>query len=1266
MHKKVLFIMVLLLGVSFAAEVVTFDNNWASKPLFNVDYETPMGIEITFSIHEMVIEETEINGISMKNFGIPGVFLPNDEGAPNLAGTGRYIAIPQGARAQITILGSRTEVYHNVEVAPAFNIPRDNDDSPIRYEKDMKIYSRNAYYPETPVKLSNPMQMRGVDVVILGITPFQYNPVTKEMIVYKDIRVKVDFIGGNGHFGEDRLRSRFWEQILQGHLLNYNSLPKIDFYAPERIQSRDGYEYIIIVPDDPVFEAWADTIKAWRKLQGISCDVFTLTEVGGSSATDIENFLNNAYNTWDPAPVAFLLLSDYPSSGDLYGITSPVWSGTGGSCVSDNIYADVNGDNLPEMDHARITAQDESDLSTMINKFLSYERVPYTASNYYDEPLVACCWQNDRWFQICAETIRGFFINVQARNPARQYHGGNPSAGCAWSTNSNTPVIVAYFGSAGLGYIPDTNPYNASWWNNGTAAGINAAINSGAFIVQHRDHGLETGWADPPYHNSDLNNLTNTMFTFVYSINCLTGIYNWSSECFAEKFHRIDYGALGLNAATEVSYSFVNDTYVWGMYDCMWPEFLPDYPAYDMIGYDNLRPCMSMTSGKYFLEASSWPYNPQHKNITYHLFHHHGDAFITLYSEVPQNLSVSHASSLTAGVTVFNVTANDNSIIALTVNGEIIGVAEGTGGPVAITILPQTPGNTMKITITKANYYRYEADVPITSSTYPYVTLSTDIIDDAAGGNNDGVVNPGETIDYGVYAKNVGTGTAQNVYGILSESDLYVSITVDSSWYGDIPEDDSSLSNPYYTFSVANDCPNSHNIDFTLEFHDINDSVFTSYQSITVYAPILTYVDVSVVNDNNGNGILDPGEDADLILTIENEGGATAENVTSTLMTTSSFIIINDNSGNFGSIDPGNTGTNSSDPYNVSADSTTPTGTVIDYQVEVVSGVYTDTLEFSLVVGKKHYYIWNPDPTSTPGQNMHTILTNLGYSGDYGTSLASDLGLYQAVLVCVGIYSSNYIIDAGSAEALALVDFLENQDGLMYLEGGDVWYYDPQSQGGYDFGPLFGIDAISDGTGDLYTVAGQPGTFTEGMSFSYGGENSYIDHLKSTSTGYVIFRNASNTDSCGVANDPGTYKTVGTSFELGLLTDGSPPSTREALLDSIMDFFGITMGIAEDDKGLAGLPMKTMLNALYPNPFRRMTVIRFSIGQGAESIELKIYDAAGRLVKDFSRLTLDALRPTQIIWDGTDQNDRKVPAGVYFVRFEAGDYKKTEKAILLR
>ncbi|UCG90975.1 MAG: hypothetical protein JSV97_07760, partial [candidate division WOR-3 bacterium] len=331
--KRILTI-VLLSMMGFAAEIITFDDNWAPNSMFNLVSETPAGVEIVFSMHRLVSEETIVDGVPMKTYGMPGIFLPHDEGAPNLAGTGRFIAVPQGAHATVTILDSRTEVYHDVDVTPAPNIPRENDDSPLRYEKDMKIYSRDAYYPTSPVRLSEPMKMRGVDAVILGITPFQYNPVTKELIVYKDLRVRVDFVGGNGHFGDDRLRSRFWEPLLHAHLLNYKSLSRIDFYAPDRITGRDGYEYVIIVPDDPVFVAWGDTIKAWRKLQGISCEVYTLTEVGGSSAAAIENFLNDAYNYWDVPPVAFLLLSDYPSSGDVYGITSPVWSGTGGSCVS--------------------------------------------------------------------------------------------------------------------------------------------------------------------------------------------------------------------------------------------------------------------------------------------------------------------------------------------------------------------------------------------------------------------------------------------------------------------------------------------------------------------------------------------------------------------------------------------------------------------------------------------------------------------------------------------------------------------------------------------------------------------------------------------------------------------------------------------------------------------------------------------------------------------------------------------------------------------
>lgn len=88
--------------------------------------------------------------------------------------------------------------------------------------------------------------------------------------------------------------------------------------------------------------------------------------------------------------------------------------------------------------------------------------------------------------------------------------------------------------------------------------------------------------------------------------------------------------------------------------------------------------------------------------------------------------------------------------------------------------------------------------------------------------------------------------------------------------------------------------------------------------------------------------------------------------------------------------------------------------------------------------------------------------------------------------------------------------------------------------------------------------------------------------------------------------------------------------------------------------------------SLYPNPFTKLTNISFSIAPSAESVELKIYNSSGQLIKSFSSTTHYAPRPTLISWDGTDQADRKVPAGVYFVHFEMDNYKKTEKAVLLR
>ncbi len=1289
--RNIIIVTPLLFCFGIAAETVVFENNWTDKPLFNLVSESPLGCEIIFSTQEILIDDVTIDGQTMQTVGIPGIFLANDAGAPNLAGTARYIAVPRGAQAQVTILDARTEIYRAFNIAPAPVIPLDTDDSPLCYEKNMKIYSRNAYYPETPVMLSEPRTIRGVDVVLLGVTPMQYNPVTKELIVYKDVHVRIDFIGGTGRFGEDRLRNRFWEPILQNQLLNYASLPEIDFYSADRMNARDGYEYIIIVPDDPVFEAWGDTIKHWRSLQGISSEVFTLTEIGGTDENRIKVFLRDAYNTWNPAPVAFLLLSDYPSSGmRTYGITSKSldhpYSGT---YVSDNWYADVEetgNDTLPELHYARICAQDEADLSTIINKFLSYERAPYTAANFYDEPLIACGWQTERWFQLCAEVIRGFFITAFGKNPARQYaiYAGTPTPGGSWSTATNTYTVVHYWYN--VGWLEDTlNPYDASWWSNGSSTGITNDINSGAFLVQHRDHGYEEGWGEPPYSNDDLDNLTNNMYTFVWSSNCCTGEYDWYSECFSEKFHRIDYGALGVNAASQVSFSFLNDTYVWGCYDGMWPEFDPGYPSFEMTGYDNLRPCMAQTYGKYYLEASNWPYYDDLKPVTYGLFHHFGDAFNILYSEVPQNLSVSHDPVIFAGVQSFTVSANDSSVIALTINGEIIGVAEGTGAPVSISVSPSPmPGQTMKVTVTKANYYRYDVDVPVISDG-PYVYASSKIIDDSLGGNDDGYANPGETIDYGVWAKNIGTQDAYGVYGYFFTDDPYASITVDSSWYGSLAVDDSALSSPYYELTIGNSCPNCYTVICTLEFHDSNDSIYVSLPTILVYAPILTYQSVSVVNDDNANNLLEPGESADLIVTIANEGGAVAENVTATLTTTSPYLVVTDDAGSFGTVDTNTTSDNTADPFTVEADDAAAYGSLEDMSLIVQAGVYVDTLTFTIWIGQSvpsdtgyyyAYYAGGTHPRSPVFDWIAIDSTQSQYPG-VSMNLSDDVTVpmqlpftfryYGIDYDTISISSNGWVAMGSTYDTDNTNTHIPNTDGPARMVAGMWCDLDPGNNGAPS-----DVYYYYDAQNHCFIVE-----YFRCEHYPNGDEETFEIILYDpsycptpTSDGEIVIQYLVSLQQPGMTlGIENSAENVGVEYYFN--------GTYDSLAGVVTDSFAILYttyppeqtGI-EEQEALTPLPLQTRLSRFAPNPFMQTTAVSFQIAHSS-TVELKVYDATGRLVRTLSDGVYEPGHYT-VNWNGDDAVGRTIPAGVYFVRFTASargsgdEYIKVNKVVFLR
>ncbi len=977
---------VLLFGLSANAEKVTYQDSWGQQGV-TLKAQNALGVTVNFSIRDFSLDSRAINGESMQEITLDGIFLPNGEGAPNLPTLSKYVAIPQGATASLEIVKKRVETFQNIEMAPAPRIPLESERGPLQYNRDLSIYGKNAFYPAQPAVISNNMKIRGLDVVMLSVTPFQYNPITKELIVYRDIEVKVNFSGGNGQFGENRLRSRYWDPIIMDHSLNYESIPAIDYSArtAQNVNTdATGCEYLIIIPNDPIFKKWADTINAYRTEQGILTKIVSLQEIGGSTTGAIETYINNAYNNWDIPPSAILIMADFGSNAS-NSITSPIWDNY---CVSDNIYGDIDGDDLPEIAMARMTASNASQLETYMRKFLDYERTPPTDPYFYAHPITALGWQTERWFQICSEVVGGFFKNSLGKEPVRinAVYEGNPTVD-PWSTATNTNTVINYFGPNGLGYIPAT-PQSLGGWTGGTAAVVNTNLNLGAFILQHRDHGMETGWGEPSYVNSSIDGLTNVgKLSYIMSVNCLTGKYNYTSECFAEKFHRYKYngqnaGCVGILAASETSYSFVNDTYVWGMYDNMWPEFMPAYGA--MFEQRGIIPAFGNAAGKYFLQQSSWPYNTSNKVVTYHLFHHHSDAFLTIFSEVPQVLTVSHPEVMISTASTFNVTADAGSFIALTANGVIIGTGTGTGSPVAVAVVPPAIGTTVKVVVTKQNCYRHYSSTVVISAENPYVITDSFTVNDPAGNNN-------QTLDFGENAflslseKNMGNNPAENVVVSLNATDPFITIVDNTEPYPTIASQQTVTVENGFKVQIANNVPDGYQKLVTATATNGIDN-WVSYFNLQCHAPGLVAGVLSIDDSQGGNGNnrLDAGETAKVKIVTSNLGTSTAPDVNANLSVSSGLITLNSSSYSIGSINP--LGLSFAE-FNITVSPDAPEGLSVNFDYEAVSGEYNVQRTYVVQSGLK-VEDWETGDFSkfswTSSGNLPWTITNEGpYEGVY-------------------------------------------------------------------------------------------------------------------------------------------------------------------------------------------------------------------------------------------------------------------------------------------
>ena len=953
----ILLAVALLAMIGQTAWAQTFDYPVKGKQGFNLTEKTRDGLHITYNLGQMSLNQLTYRGEEMTEISISAIGLPCDAGMPNLPTESRMMAIPNGATATLSVVNVETEVIHNVNIAPALRIQSENEEPDMNYVKNMNVYSKNANFPVEPFVMGS-SYIRGVDAVTVAITPFQYNPVTRDLTVFTHVELAVTFEGGDGHFGEDRLRSPYWDPILATELLNYDQLPVIDY--EKRMQEwlrddKDGAEYLIITPNNDAWAEYANQLKEYRTRQGILTAVYRLDEMPATNTNQMKEWFHNAYHTWDIAPVAVCLLGDHGTNMGQYIPAETTSHPSNGSCITDNRYADAEGnDNLPDMVFSRLIAETPAQLPVFVGKQLEYE---YTSPNmdpsFYERPITALGWQTQRWFQICSEVFGGY-MRQQGYNPNRIncIYDGTP--GSIWSSNQNTSMVVNYFGPNGTGYIP-ASPSELGDWNNGTPEMVVQAVNQGAFWLQHRDHGLETGWGEPAVRNTHVAQMNNVgKLPFVMSINCLTGKFNYGQDCFAEAWMRRTYngenaGAVGVLCPTETSYSFVNDAYVWGVYDLFDGDFMPTYGPY-AANTGNWMPAFGNVAGKYFLAQSNWPYNTESKDITYTMFTAHCDAFLRVYTQVPQQMDVTHPEVVLAGLGEVTITAPEGCMISLVKdNGEggweILAVATATGDPQTIEFVPQVPPTEINLVVTGQNYLRYEAVMGVIPADGPYIVYDSKVIHDNNGNDQ---LDFGETINLDVTMKNVGSDAMQAFEAVLETESEYITITNGTAQYDGLAPNATQNLESAFSFNVADNVPDNTSNRFTITVTN-GDDVFVSNLVMKAYAPVFDLGNLRIIEVNgNGNGRLDAGETAQLSFPIENKGHADATVTTATLQMLSPYITIAESNVDFERLNAGETATA---VYDITISEETPLGYSCPLILNVTSGRYEAQSDYAAKVG---------------------------------------------------------------------------------------------------------------------------------------------------------------------------------------------------------------------------------------------------------------------------------------------------------------------------
>ncbi|PID27112.1 MAG: gingipain R [Candidatus Cloacimonadota bacterium] len=284
--KKILIMLTLsVLFVALNAERINLNSRETGAELISSDIDETI---VEFNLGSFERMPVEINGetyyqINAKTDG--KLYLKGQPGLPEFA---KALIIPNNAKMQVEIIDSEYKDYQMAVAPSKGKIMRNVNPDTVPYVFG-NSYQNDGFFPENQANLAKPYILRDYRGTVLHLVPFAYDNSSKTLRVYTKMTVKVYADGidtENVLERQTKSQTRFFDG-LYSRFINFEAVSSRYTQLGEH-----GRMIVICYPD--FMDAMQPYVE-WKNQKGIKTDMYNVNDIG-TNASAVKNFIQEEYD----------------------------------------------------------------------------------------------------------------------------------------------------------------------------------------------------------------------------------------------------------------------------------------------------------------------------------------------------------------------------------------------------------------------------------------------------------------------------------------------------------------------------------------------------------------------------------------------------------------------------------------------------------------------------------------------------------------------------------------------------------------------------------------------------------------------------------------------------------------------------------------------------------------------------------------------------------------------------------------------------------